>query len=590
MTRTHDRALEWWIGVVRHHAVPFAVLLVSLSDFPTAETKHLAWIFTGILAVGAVVLFAMVGDRPSRTFQLVALVFDFGIVSAFTLLYAFEPGTPSRQLLFLAIVAGAARFGMVGGIATAAAAVPVAAWFELRRSDYFHVDYRIEFVVFQAVAGLLLALIVGWLVARLDEQRRMAEQRAAEAEGLRDELGRRADLLDAANRCARALSSSLDLDEAFGAFIRELRGLIPFDRMAIVLAEEGTARVIATAGKGADDVMPPGTVFSLERNLLADVIASGTTIYRADMTERLYEEEGWLVDLGVRCRVVAPLLVGAHAIGLISLSRRDPDAFDEGERELVTLLGRLAASAIQNIRAYENEHRTVEELRSLSALRADFVSLVSHELRSPMAAVIGAARTLQRRWRELQPTQREAFLALIADETTRLTTLVGDVLDTSRIDAGTFSFTFTEVDLVALVRDAVAAAAAGQDEIPIVAELATTAPIRADPERLRQVIGNLIDNAVKYSPVGESVAVELAPQNGAAVIAVTDRGPGISPDDQRLIFEKFGRATGAGTASKPGTGLGLFIARSIAEAHGGTVEVSSAPGHGATFRLSLPLG
>jgi signal transduction histidine kinase len=288
--------------------------------------------------------------------------------------------------------------------------------------------------------------------------------------------------------------------------------------------------------------------------------------------------------------VVAPLLVGAHAIGLISLSRRDPDAFDEGERELVTLLGRLAASAIQNIRAYENEHRTVEELRSLSALRADFVSLVSHELRSPMAAVIGAARTLQRRWRELQPTQREAFLALIADETTRLTTLVGDVLDTSRIDAGTFSFTFTEVDLVALVRDAVAAAAAGQDEIPIVAELATTAPIRADPERLRQVIGNLIDNAVKYSPVGESVAVELAPQNGAAVIAVTDRGPGISPDDQRLIFEKFGRATGAGTASKPGTGLGLFIARSIAEAHGGTVEVSSAPGHGATFRLSLPLG
>jgi signal transduction histidine kinase len=589
MTRTRDRPLEWWIGIVRLLAVPFAVLLVSLSDFPTTETKQLAWIFTGILAVGAVALFAMVGDRPSRTFQLVALVFDFGIVSAFTLLYAFEAGTPSRQLLFLAIVAGAARFGMAGGIATAAAAVPVAAWFEQRRSDYFHVDYRIEFVVLQAVAGLLLALIVGWLVARLDEQRRTAEQRAAEAEGLRDELGRRSDLLDAANRCARALSSSLDLDEAFGAFIRELRGLIPFDRMAIVLAEEGTARVIATAGKGADDVMPPGTVFSLERNLLADVIASGTTIYRADMTERLYEEEGWLVDLGVRSRVVAPLLVGAHAIGLISLSRRDPDAFEEGERELVTLLGRLAASAIQNIRAYENEHRTVEELRSLSALRADFVSLVSHELRSPMAAVIGAARTLQRRWRELQPTQREAFLALIADETTRLTTLVGDVLDTSRIDAGTFSFTFTEVDLVALVRDAVAAAAAGQDEIPIVAELATTAPIRADPERLRQVIGNLIDNAVKYSPVGESVAVELAPQNGAAVIAVTDRGPGISPDDQRLIFEKFGRATGAGTASKPGTGLGLFIARSIAEAHGGTVEVSSAPGRGATFRLSLPL-
>ena len=97
---------------------------------------------------------------------------------------------------------------------------------------------------------------------------------------------------------------------------------------------------------------------------------------------------------------------------------------------------------MQNIRAYESERRTVEELRRLSALRADFVSLVSHELRSPMAAVIGASRTLQQRWRELQPEQREAFLALIGDETTRLAALIGDVLDTSRIEAGTFSYRF----------------------------------------------------------------------------------------------------------------------------------------------------
>ena len=105
----------------------------------------------------------------------------------------------------------------------------------------------------------------------------MAELRADEAEALRDELGRRADLLDAANRCARALSSSLDLDEAFGAFIRELRGLVPFDRMAIVLAEGDVSRVIATAGRHADDVMPPGTRLSRSSdNLLAEVVATGT--------------------------------------------------------------------------------------------------------------------------------------------------------------------------------------------------------------------------------------------------------------------------------------------------------------------------
>ena len=131
---------------------------------------------------------------------------------------------------------------------------------------------------------------------------------------------------------------------------------------------------------------------------------------------------------------------------------------------------------MQNIRAYSAERETVEELRRLSALRADFVSLVSHELRSPMAAVIGAARTLQQRWRELSPEQRASFLALISDETTRLATLIGDVLDTSRIEAGTFTYSFTDVDLADLVRETVAAMALGQDEVSVVAQAPDTVP------------------------------------------------------------------------------------------------------------------
>jgi signal transduction histidine kinase len=591
MKHSSERPLEWWISVVRLIAVPFAAIQVALtSGYPSSSTKELAWALVGVLALGGAALYARVDDRPTRAFQFVALLFDFGIVSSFTLLYAFEAGTPTRQLLYLAIVAGAARFGMAGGLATAAVAVPVAAWFEYRRSQHFHVTFRLEFVTFQAGAGLLMALIVGWLVARLATERRTAERRAAEAEGLRDELGRRADLLDAANRCARALNSSLDLDAAFGEFIRELRGVVPFDRMAIVLAEDGAARVLATAGMEADAIMPPGSILSLDGNLLADVIADGVTVYREDMAEQRYAEEARLVELGVRSRVVAPLLVGARVIGLISLGRRDAGAFEPHEIELVSLLGRIAASAIQNIRAYESERRTVEELQRLSALRADFVSLVSHELRSPMATVIGAARTLEARWRELQPSQREAFLALISTETARLATLIGDVLDTSRLDAGTFTYAFAEVDLVALVRDSVANASLAQDEVPIVAEVAAVSPVRADPDRLRQVLANLIDNAVKYSPAGETVLVQMASHNSSILIAVSDRGPGIADDDQRLIFEKFGRVNRSGSISKPGTGLGLFIARSIAEAHGGTLDVASAPGDGSTFTLRLPSG
>ena len=582
------RPLEWWISVVRLWAVPFTVLQVSLTAYYPPGYERVAWIFTAILAVGAVALYLGAKRPYNDAYVLIAMAFDFAIIAVFVALYAFELGTPTRQLLFLAIVVAAVRFGMRGGLVAAVASIPVAAVFEQLRSEHFHVPYEFEFVTFQAGAGLLMALLVGWVVSRVEEERATAEQRAEEAELLRDELGRRADLLDAANRCARALSSSLDLDEAFAAFIREVRGLVPFHRMAVVLAEENVARVIATAGEQADEVMPPGDELSLEDNLLAEVVARGQTVYRRDMIDPQYAEEHRLVALGVRSRVAAPLLVGARTIGLISLGRREPDAFQEHEVELVSLLGRLAASAVQNIRAFDSERQRVDELRRLSTLRADFVSLVSHELRSPMAAVIGAARTLQARWRELQPDQREAFLALIGDETARLAALIGDVLDTSRIEAGTFSYRFSDVDVASLVQETVATAAIGQDEVPVVAKVGRVPRVRGDADRLRQIFDNLIENAVKYSPAGEPVEVSVSQSNGAVLVSVRDRGPGIKAQDQRLIFEKFGRVTDDG--SKPGTGLGLYIARSIAEAHGGSIELSSAPGSGTTFSVRLPTG
>jgi two-component system sensor histidine kinase KdpD len=273
---------------------------------------------------------------------------------------------------------------------------------------------------------------------------------------------------------------------------------------------------------------------------------------------------------------------------MISVVRERPRAFAPEEVELLSLLGRFVGTAVLNIRSYEAERTTVEELRRLSALRADFVSLVSHELRSPMATVIGSARTLQQRWRELAPEQRDSFLALIGDETTRLATLIGDVLDTSRIEAGTFSYAFDDVDLGEIVRDVTAAAQVGQDEVRVEAEIAESLPhVRGDRERLRQVLANLVDNAVKYSPADAAVEVRASAVNGRVIVEVRDRGPGVSVDDRSLIFEKFGRAKTGKTL--PGTGLGLFIARSIAEAHGGSLEVRGASDGGAIFTLALPL-
>jgi len=435
---------------------------------------------------------------------------------------------------------------------------------------------------------LLTASVAAWLVVRLRRQSSLADTRAREAERLRDELGRRADVLEAANRCARALASSLELDHAFDAFIREVRGLVWFDRIAIVLSEEGSAQVLAVAGVGAEEVLPPGSARPIKGTLLEEILRTGQPAYRTDMNEPGYPEEERFRELGLRSRFVTPLYLGARTIGMLSLVRHEPDAFTEEEMELAGLLGRLVASAVQNIRAYEAERKTVEELRRLSTLRADFVSLISHELRTPMASVIGSARTLQQRWRELTAEQRESFLELIAAETDRLAALISDVLDTSRIDAGTFSFRFSDVDVAELVLESVAAVELASDEVGLRADVREPLPIvRGDRARLRQVLTNLLDNAVKYSPAGDAVEVYAYAEDGCVRVDVRDHGPGIAREDQRLIFEKFGRVT-TGNA-RPGTGLGLFIARSIAEAHGGTLEVASAPEHGAVFTLELPV-
>jgi signal transduction histidine kinase len=287
--------------------------------------------------------------------------------------------------------------------------------------------------------------------------------------------------------------------------------------------------------------------------------------------------------------IVAPLALADRALGTLTVARADGPAFTSEEVEMVMLLASQVAAAVENIRAYEAERSAVDELRRLSSLRADFVSMVSHELRAPMASVIGCAQTLNSRWRELTQEQRESFLGLIESETSRLSDLVGDVLDTSRIEAGTFPYAFDAVDVEELVRETAAVVSLGQDEVRVTTRVPPALPpVQGDRERLRQLLWNLLANAVKYTVVGDEVEVAAASEDGVVAVSVSDHGPGIPPESQGVIFEKFGRVSQDGL-SKPGAGLGLYIARSIAEAHGGTLDVESDTGAGATFTVRLPL-
>jgi hypothetical protein len=223
------RAIERWTAWVRAGAVGFAFLQVALlrDDYPNARYEAAAWLTFAALAVGAAVFFWLsrrpMSDRMLARVGFAALVFDTAVVSAFVLTYAFELGTPVSQALIIPLAEAALRYGLRGGILLPLALTPVYAVFEWQRSSRFDIPYDVDHVTFSVGVGLIAGLFIGWLVERLRAQTALAEGRAHEAEGLRDELGRRADVLDAINRCARALYSSLQIDQAFAAFIRELR-------------------------------------------------------------------------------------------------------------------------------------------------------------------------------------------------------------------------------------------------------------------------------------------------------------------------------------------------------------------------------
>jgi hypothetical protein len=348
---TERRRAELWLAYVRLGGVAFAALEVGVfsTGYPAGYERS-AWIITAVFAAGSVLIFAAArkaSDRVLVPLGLAALSFDIAVISAYAILYSYEYGSPTRWALMFAVVEAALRYELLGSAVVSVALLPILTFAEWWRADRFGPPkFQSDRISFPFGVLLLSGLVVGWLVKRLRSEAGVAQSRLEEAEELRDALGRRVDVLEAANRCARALGSSLEVDEAFNAFIREVRGLIPFDRIAVVLVEGERLQVLAAAGKGTDDVFPPGSTRPLTGSIY-EAVAAGLTVYRRDMRDRKYPEEAELLDLGLCSRLTAPLLVGSHAIGLVSFVRSDVDAFSAEEVELVSLIGRLAATAVQ---------------------------------------------------------------------------------------------------------------------------------------------------------------------------------------------------------------------------------------------------
>jgi signal transduction histidine kinase len=235
--------------------------------------------------------------------------------------------------------------------------------------------------------------------------------------------------------------------------------------------------------------------------------------------------------------------------------------------------------------------RDVTQQRELDRLKDDFVATVSHELRTPLTSMMGFLEMIREGEAGELNDEQKRFLAIVYRSSERLQRLVGDLLFVARLDANGLQLQFADVQLDEIVREAVesSSALARSREVSLVAEVEAVPPVSGDRERLSQLVGNLVSNALKFTPPGGRAVARAFVDDGRAIVEIEDTGIGIPAAEQNRLFQRFFRSSTATEQAIPGTGLGLVISRAIAEAHGGTIGVTSEAGTGTTFRVEIPL-
>jgi len=300
---------------------------------------------------------------------------------------------------------------------------------------------------------------------------------------------------------------------------------------------------------------------------------------------------GALVRAGYRALLAVPLVREDHLIGGLTVIRKATGAFPPEIIELLTTFATQSALAIQNARLFREIEEKSRQLEVASQHKSEFLANMSHELRTPLNAIIGFSEVLtDRMFGELNEKQEE-YLKDIYASGTHLLSLINDILDLSKIEAGRMELELTDFHLPTALDNALTLVRerAGRRNIGLQMSVdARLGEVRADERKIRQVVLNLLSNAIKFTPEGGRIEVAAVPKDGFVEVLVSDTGVGIAPEDQEAVFEEF-RQVGTAEKKAEGTGLGLTLCRKFIELHGGRIWVKSQVGRGSTFTFAIPV-
>jgi signal transduction histidine kinase len=418
-----------------------------------------------------------------------------------------------------------------------------------------------------------------------------------ELEARTAQLTRSVSELRALGEVGQAVSSTLDLETVLATIVSRATALTGMDGGAIYEYDEARGEFyLHTADRLPDEVVTAlraGPIPKGEGALGRMAMTGDPTQIQDIMTDASYQSRlrEVVLRLGFRSLMAVPLMRDDHLLGGLVVYRKTPGEFDAAVIDLLGTFATQSALAIQNAQLFRQIAEKSRELETASKHKSEFLANMSHELRTPLNAILGFSEVLsERMFGEINEKQAE-YLNDILESGRHLLSLINDILDLSKIEAGRMELEATDFDLPSAIENTLSLIRerAHRRAITLARNIdQRLAMIRGDERKVKQVLLNLLSNALKFTPEGGQIGVRAEFRDGAAEISVTDTGVGIAPEDQEAVFEEFRQV---GTASKKveGTGLGLAISRKFIELHGGKIWVKSQVGLGSTFAFTLPL-
>src|SRR5262245_25864397 len=453
---------------------------------------------------------------------------------------------------------------------------------------------------------------MGWL--RATKQRENSQ--ATELSQLKEELRRVTQTLKS---CEDELAEALEQQTATSEILRVIASS-PTDIQPVLDAVVESAARLCNATDGLiarvdGDVLIPGVAkYGSMPVPEARPLSYGTPVGRAIIDRETVHVHDLKAEVetefphskprqaisGVRTLLATPLLPKGKAFGAIVIRREEVRPFSAEQIELLRTFADQAVIAIENVRLFreiQEKSRQLEaaneRLQELDRLKSDFVSNVSHELRTPLTAIKGAVDLLLREVPGPLNENQTHHLSRVRSNTQHLAGLINDLLDLSKIEEGKIELDAGRVSLGGLLHEVMETVNLMAAEKPVLLEVEVPEPsvlVWADRNKVKQVLMNLIGNAIKFTPSGGRIAVSTAnDRRGWVRVSIHDAGPEIPVSEQEKIFEKFYQVTQDGSPKPKGTGLGLANSKSLVELHGGKIWVESEEGRGSTFSFTLPI-